>query len=172
MTKGHALTAVKRMKVTMMRMTVMPLTLGEKMTQVMSFLHSSIQMRKMPMIGQMPYALGICKMSVNSCAVPLCLPNNCKWNEQTGEYSKDEDKERSSLHVTKSALEQLKTIEGPVCVVSIAGPCRKGKSYIIGEVFDQGEVFPLGHELDPETMGIWMWIVPQKFQGNKLDIIP
>ena len=49
-------------------------------------------------------------------------------------------------------------------MVSIAGPCRKGKSYILSKVFDQGEVFPLGHELDPETMGIWMWIVPEKFQ--------
>jgi len=48
--------------------------------------------------------------------------------------------------------------------VSIAGPCRKGKSYILSKVFDQGEVFPLGHELDPETMGIWMWVVPEKFK--------
>ena len=49
-------------------------------------------------------------------------------------------------------------------MVSIAGPCRKGKSYILSKIFEQGEVFPLGHELDPETMGIWMWIVPEKFQ--------
>ena len=45
----------KRMKV--MSMTVMPLTLGE-MTQVTSFLHSPIKMRKMPMRGQMPHAQG------------------------------------------------------------------------------------------------------------------
>ena len=25
-------------------------------------------------------------------------------------------------------------------------------------------MFPLGHQLDPETMGIWMWIVPKKFK--------
>ena len=49
-------------------------------------------------------------------------------------------------------------------MVSIAGPCRKGKSYILSKAFDQGEVFPLGHFLDPETMGIWMWIVPEKFK--------
>ena len=58
MTTGQVLTAVKAMKVTTMSMTVMPLTLGEMMTQVTSFLHSSIQMRKMPMRGQMPHAQG------------------------------------------------------------------------------------------------------------------
>lgn len=61
MTTGQALTAVKQVKVTMRSMTVKPLTLegrGEKISHVMSFLRSLIQMRKMPMIGQMPHVQG------------------------------------------------------------------------------------------------------------------
>ena len=45
-------------------------------------------------------------------AVPLCLPNNCKWDEQTGEYSKDEDQDRTKLNLINAALEQLKAIKG------------------------------------------------------------
>ena len=53
---------------------------------------------------------------------------------------------------------------GPVCVVSIAGPYRKGKSYILSEAFDQPMVFPLRHEMVAETVGIWLWIVPEKYK--------
>ena len=49
-------------------------------------------------------------------------------------------------------------------MVSIAGPYRKGKSYVLSEAFGQSDVFPLGHHFDPETMGIWMWVVPQKIR--------
>ena len=56
-----------------------------------------------------------------------------------------------------------------MCTVAVAGPLRKGKSYILSEAFDQPEVFTLGHEFDPETMGIWMWIVPEKYKVRNLD---
>lgn len=96
-------------------------------------------------------------------AIPLCVPDNCSWDERTQCYTKQSNEKRESLKVIDAARRQLRAIKGPVCVVTIAGPCRKGKSYIISKAFDQGEVFPLGHLLDPETMGIWMWVVPQKF---------
>ena len=49
-------------------------------------------------------------------------------------------------------------------MVSIAGPYRKGKSFILSQAFGQPDVFPLGHKMEAETMGIWIWIVPEKFK--------
>ena len=45
------------------------------------------------------------------CAVPLCLPNNCRLDEQTGEYSKTEE-DRNTLYVTESSIKMLKNIKG------------------------------------------------------------
>ena len=45
------------------------------------------------------------------CAVPLCLPNNCRLDEQTGEYSKTEE-DRNTLYVTESSIKMLKSIKG------------------------------------------------------------
>ena len=44
-------------------------------------------------------------------AIPLCLPNNYKWNKLTGECIKIGE-ERSSLYVIHEALNQLKSIKG------------------------------------------------------------
>ena len=47
-------------------------------------------------------------------AIPLCLPNNYKWDKLTGECIKIRE-ERSSLYVIEEALDQLNTIKGKRC---------------------------------------------------------
>ena len=44
-------------------------------------------------------------------ATPLCLPNNCQWNEYTCEYSHSSE-QRNSLYVVDKALDQLRKIKG------------------------------------------------------------
>ena len=44
-------------------------------------------------------------------AIPLCLPNNCRWNAATGKYIKT-GRQRTSLYVVEEALKKLKTVKG------------------------------------------------------------
>ncbi|KAJ7380867.1 Guanylate-binding protein 5 [Desmophyllum pertusum] len=98
-------------------------------------------------------------------AIPLCLPNNWKWDSKIGKCIKTQDK-RSAIYLVEEALQRLRNVKDPVGVVAIAGPYRKGKSYILSAAFDQPDVFPLGHEMEAETMGIWMWILPEKHKDS------
>ena len=49
--------------------------------------------------------------TIEGIATPLCLPNNCQWNEHTGEYRHNTE-QRSSLCVVNKALDQLREIKG------------------------------------------------------------
>ena len=44
-------------------------------------------------------------------AIPLCLPNNCTWDSETGQCVQSGE-ERRSLYVVEEAIEQLRTIKG------------------------------------------------------------
>ena len=50
----------------------------------------------------------------------------------------------------------MNTIKKPVAVLSIAGPARTGKSYILSRLLGDPKAFQLGHTTDACTKGIWM----------------
>ena len=100
-------------------------------------------------------------------AIPLCLPNDSLWDPRTRKVTYLKDVTRNSLVLIPDAINILKSISGPVCVVAIVGPCRSGKSYILSRLISNKGPnchFELGHEMNPKTMGIWMWDRPYKMR--------
>ena len=86
------------------------------------------------------------------------------WDEAMSKCTKTK-KHRNSLHVIPQAMRIIESIEGPIAVIAIVGPCRTGKSYILSKIINSTGAkchFSLGHKMDPETMGIWMWSRPFK----------
>ncbi|XP_066280262.1 guanylate-binding protein 1-like isoform X2 [Branchiostoma lanceolatum] len=89
-------------------------------------------------------------------SIPLILPNDLKYNSSNGRVEKVGGARRSTLGVVPEALELLEGIQGPVSALSICGPCRTGKSYVLSRLLGSADAFELGHRWDPQTFGIWM----------------
>ena len=99
-------------------------------------------------------------------------------DKQTNHFKKKKDVTRNSLVINEDAIAVLQSITDPLCVIAIVGPCRTGKSYILSRLIssdrDSPPCFKLGHKIDPETMGIWMWDTPIQYQlkdGRNITII-
>ncbi|XP_019633571.1 PREDICTED: guanylate-binding protein 4-like [Branchiostoma belcheri] len=93
---------------------------------------------------------------VKGSSIPLILPNNLKYNASTAGVEKVPGAKRTSLYVVPEASELLEGIKEPVSVLSICGPCRSGKSYILSRLLGTADAFELGHLWDSQTYGIWM----------------
>jgi len=63
------------------------------------------------------------------------------------------------LRLNPPALQQLRNVGRPACVIGIIGKYRDGKSYLLNRIFacKPGEGFDLGHSVKGETKGIWLW---------------
>ena len=60
------------------------------------------------------------------------------------------------MKIVDEAIQLLCNIQKPVAVLSVAGPYRSGKSYILSRFLGSQDVFQLGHTMDAKTFGIWM----------------
>lgn len=74
-------------------------------------------------------------------------------------------KDDGSLAVCADALAELAALECPLSVVSIVGPQRSGKSFILNCLAD-GPRFEVGPNVHACTKGIWMWSSPPSSLGD------
>lgn len=107
-------------------------------------------------------------------SIPLVLPNDHEYKVATKTIEKIPNVERTSIYVVPEALKLLRSIESPVAIISICGPMRTGKSYILSRLLGEVDAFDLGHTFDPKTFGIWMGTKILKGKdknGNELAVI-
>jgi len=62
----------------------------------------------------------------------------------------------------------LKSIPGPIGVVSVAGLYRTGKSYLLNRmILDRPNGFGVGPTVNPCTKGLWCWGKPIKGKSSE-----
>ena len=66
-------------------------------------------------------------------------------------------KEGDNLILNPASIRILKNEYRPVTVVTIIGPSRSGKSYLMNCLMGKSDGFPLGHSTLSTTKGFWFW---------------
>ncbi|EER98071.2 hypothetical protein BDA96_02G055400 [Sorghum bicolor] len=81
----------------------------------------------------------------------------------------------TKLRLAKEGLEAIQRIRTPIAAVSVIGPYRSGKSFLLNQLLslscDKG--FGVGHMRDTKTKGIWVWGSPVEVDigGSKVSVL-
>lgn len=100
--------------------------------------------------------LGSAKKGSLPPSLPLIIPNDCEYDSNTNQLRRKEGVPRNKLEVVDEAVSLLQEIRKPLAVLSICGPYRTGKSYILSRLLGSSDAFDLGHTMDAKTFGIWL----------------
>lgn len=57
-------------------------------------------------------------------------------------------------------MKVLRSVKGPVGVVSMCGRARQGKSYILNQLLGRSGGFEVASTHRPCTKGLWLWSTP------------
>jgi len=69
----------------------------------------------------------------------------------------------SEYKLTEEAHSFLKSLNGPIGVVSVAGMYRTGKSYLLNRMLlNRSNGFGVGNTVNACTKGLWCWATPIK----------
>ena len=74
------------------------------------------------------------------------------------------------IHINGYAMEMLKSVTKKIAVISVCGPYRTGKSFLLNRFADKMYGFALGNTTNPCTEGLWMWGKPIPYD-EEIDLI-
>lgn len=85
------------------------------------------------------------------------------------------DPGHTKLRLAGEGLEAIRRIKSPIAAVSVIGPYRSGKSFLLNQLLSLScdEGFGVGHMRDTKTKGIWVWGIPieMKVNGVKVSVL-
>jgi hypothetical protein len=64
---------------------------------------------------------------------------------------------RGKIQLNPKALEYLSNLAQDIKVVSVIGPYRSGKSFLLNRLNGQQKGFHVGNSTNPCTQGVWLW---------------
>eukprot|EP01084_Bolivina_argentea_P033527 61990_1 len=106
--------------------------------------------------------------------LPLIIPNNCVYDENTNTITKNSQQNRNTLKIHQPAIEFIRNISAKIATISISGPARQGKSLVAGELYAPKHIpcpFDLGHTMDACTYGVWVSAKPIKHPHEQDTVI-
>ncbi len=80
-----------------------------------------------------------------------CQPEKEEEQEASGHRA-----QCGQLKVVKEALDVLRSINKPLAILSVCGPFRTGKSYLLSHILGCPGAFKVGHNMNACTRGVWM----------------
>lgn len=64
---------------------------------------------------------------------------------------------RGKIHLNSKAVEYLSKLSQDIKVVSVIGPYRSGKSFLLNRLNGRQQGFHIGNSTNPCTQGVWLW---------------
>lgn len=79
--------------------------------------------------------------------------------------------EQGKCVINPDALAVIRSIQTPVCVLSVAGLYRTGKSFLLNRLLGLQDAFEIGPTVNPCTKGLWIWSKPVQLPNNRAMVL-
>ena len=90
-------------------------------------------------------------------AIPFITLEGNNLGKQTYQLQFQYDAYIIDLKIHEKAINFLNAIEGKISVVTITGLYRLGKSFLLNQLIEKPNGFKVGHTMNAETKGLWIW---------------